>query len=247
MRIAFFTDVHANREAFAACLEHAGRGRIDRYAFLGDFVGYGADPVFAIETVMDHTERGAIAVLGNHDAAALAPDDRRMNDVAAAAIAWTRGRLDAGHQAFLRGLPFTSEDDGRLYVHASAHDPPAWHYVTDRHAAAQCLAATGVRTVFCGHTHVPALFHQSPTGRTARFKPQPGIDIPLTASRRWLAVIGSVGQPRDRNPAACYAILDTGPETLTYVRVPYDIDTAARKIGEAGLPQVLSERLFTGS
>ncbi|MBO0751128.1 MAG: metallophosphoesterase family protein [Bradyrhizobiaceae bacterium] len=245
MRIAFFTDLHANREALTACLDHAGRGRIDRYAFLGDYVGYGADPVFAIETVMAHAARGAIAVLGNHDAAALAPDPF-MSDTAAAAMEWTRGRLEAAHVAFIKGLPLSFEEDGRFYVHASADQPAAWHYVTDRHAASQCLAATSAQAVFCGHTHVPALFHRSGTGRTARFKPQHGVEIPLTAGRRWLAVIGSVGQPRDHDPAACYAVLDTAREALTYVRVPYDIDTAARKITDAGLPFMLSRRLFAG-
>jgi diadenosine tetraphosphatase ApaH/serine/threonine PP2A family protein phosphatase len=253
MRIAFFTDIHANREALAVCLDHAGRHRIDRYVFLGDYVGYGADPVFAIETVMAHVERGAIAVLGNHDAGALAPD-RYMNAAAAAAIEWTRGRLDAAHRAFIHGLPLSREDDGRFYAHASADMPGAWHYVTDRHAASQCLAATRAQAIFCGHTHVPTLFHKSPTGRTASFKPQDGIELPLTAGRRWLAVIGSVGQPRDHNPAACYAVLDTagelarmaGSDVLTYHRVPYDIEAAARKIRDAGLPAVLSQRLFAG-
>jgi diadenosine tetraphosphatase ApaH/serine/threonine PP2A family protein phosphatase len=139
-------------------------------------------------------------------------------------------------------------------VHASADQPRAWHYVIDRHAAAESLAATGAQATFCGHTHVPALFHRSPAGRTASFKPQGGVDMPLTAGRRWLAVIGSVGQPRDRNPAACYAVLDTAGEmtraaggaVLTYFRVPYDIDAAARKIRDAGLPELLSRRLFAG-
>jgi diadenosine tetraphosphatase ApaH/serine/threonine PP2A family protein phosphatase len=245
MRIAFFSDIHANREAFTACLEHAGRNRIDRHVFLGDYVGYGADPVFVVETVMDSVARGAVAVLGNHDAAALAPDPF-MNDAALAAMEWTRGRLDAAHLAFIGGLPLSREDDDRLYVHASADSPPAWHYIMDRHAAMQCLAATRAQAIFCGHTHVPALFHRSPARPTASFKPHDGVEIPLTAGRRWVAVIGSVGQPRDRNPAACYAILDTARGALTYVRVPYDIDTAARKIGEAGLPAVLSLRLFAG-
>lgn len=253
MRIAFFSDIHANREAFTACLDHAARNRIDRYVFLGDYVGYGADPVFAVETVMAHVARGAVAVLGNHDAAALAPD-RLMSEAAFAAIEWTRRRLDAAHTAFIDGLPLTRQDGGRLYVHASADRPRAWNYVTDRHAAAESLAATEAQATFCGHTHVPALFHRSPGGRTASFKPQDGVELPLTAGRRWLAVIGSVGQPRDRNPAACYAVLDTAGElagvaigeVLTYVRVPYDIDGAARKIIDAGLPHSLARRLFAG-
>jgi diadenosine tetraphosphatase ApaH/serine/threonine PP2A family protein phosphatase len=246
MRIALFTDIHANREALTACLDHASRSRIDRYVFLGDYVGYGADPVFAIETVMAHVERGAVAVLGNHDAAALVRD-RNLSRTAAAAMEWTRGRLGAAHMAFIRGLPLTREDDGRLCVHASAHEPASWRYVTDRHEASKSLMATRAQAIFCGHSHLPMLFHVSASGKTASFKPHDGVDIPLTAGRRWLAVIGSVGQPRDGNPAACYAILDTAQNVLTYVRVPYDIDSAARKIRDAGLPIALSRRLVEGA
>jgi diadenosine tetraphosphatase ApaH/serine/threonine PP2A family protein phosphatase len=245
MRIALFTDIHANREALTACLDHAGRSGIDRHVFLGDYVGYGADPVFAIETVMAHVERGAIAVLGNHDAGALARD-RHMNRAASAAIEWTRGRLAAAHMAFIRGLPLSREDDGRLYVHASAHAPAAWHYVTEPHEASKSLMATRAQAIFCGHSHLPMLFHTSASSKTASFIPHDGVEIPLTAGRRWLAVIGSVGQPRDHNPAACYAILDAARNVLTYNRVPYDIDSAARKIREAGLPLFLSRRLAEG-
>lgn len=245
MRIAFFTDIHANREALTACLDHAGRNGIDRHVFLGDYVGYGADPVFAIETVMAYVGRGAIAVLGNHDAAVLVPD-QGMNDMAFAAMEWTRVQLDASHMAFIRGLPLSSQDGGRLYVHASAHAPGAWHYVTDRYAASESLEATQARAIFCGHTHMPALFHMSPTGKVAGFRPDDGVGIPLTAGRRWLAVIGSVGQPRDHNPAACYAVLDVSSNVLTYFRVPYDVETAARKIRDAGLPIALSRRLIAG-
>jgi diadenosine tetraphosphatase ApaH/serine/threonine PP2A family protein phosphatase len=245
MRIALFTDIHANREALTACLDHASRRRIDHHVFLGDHVGYGADPVFVLDTVMTYVERGAIAVLGNHDAAALARDGG-MNRAALAAVEWTRGQLGAAHKAFIQGLPLSREDGGRLYVHASADEPGAWRYVTDEHAASRSLAATGVHATFCGHTHVPALFHKSASSRTASFTPVDGVDIPLTAGRRWLAVIGSVGQPRDHNPAACYAIFDTARHVLTYMRVPYDIEAAARKIIEAGLPMVLGLRLLVG-
>ena len=245
MRIAFFADIHGNREALTACLDHAGRGRIDRHVFLGDYVGYGADPVFVVETVMGHVERGAIALLGNHDAAALAPDPH-MNDAAFTAMEWTRHQLRPAHLAFIKGLRLSSEDGGRLYVHANAYAPRAWDYVTGLYSASKCLMATQAQATFCGHTHVPMLFHMSMTGKIASFEPVDRVDIPLTARRRWLAVIGSVGQPRDHNPAACYAILDATRGILTYIRVPYDVDTAARKIRDAGLPIALSYRLAEG-
>jgi diadenosine tetraphosphatase ApaH/serine/threonine PP2A family protein phosphatase len=243
--IALFADIHANREALEACLAHASALAIDRYVFLGDYVGYGADPGFSIDTVAAHVERGAVALLGNHDAAARGASERMTED-AAAAIAWTVGRLGAAQRDFLGSLPLTAEDDDRLYVHASAAAPARWPYIIDERAAGASLQATRAQLTFCGHTHVPALFHLSVTGKLARFDPAPGVAIPLSPQRRWLAVIGSVGQPRDRNPAACYALYDDDARTLTYVRVPYDIDTAAAKIRAAGLPAFLAARLAWG-
>jgi len=245
MRIALMTDIHGNREAFAACLDHARLNGIGRYVFLGDYAGYGADPGWVIDTVMDEVARGAVALLGNHDAAVLTDSDG-MNEDAAAAIAWTRTQLDERQRDFLRGLPLVIEEKDRLYVHGSAFEPAQWHYVTELYSAAKSLMATRAHAIFCGHTHVPALFHMSMTGKFASFDPVERVEIPLTRQRRWLAVIGSVGQPRDRDPAACYAVLDDERNVLTYIRVPYDIESAAGKIRAAGLPAMLSARLFEG-
>ena len=245
MRIALLTDIHGNREAFTACLDHAAQNGIDRYVFLGDFAGYGADPGWVIDTVLAQVEGGAIAILGNHDAAALT-DSAGMNEAAADAIAWTRAQLDDRQRNFIAGLPLFVEEADRLYVHASAYEPDQWHYVTELYGAAKSLMATQAHLTFCGHTHVPALFHMSLTGKFASFDPVERVEIPLTPQRRWLAVIGSVGQPRDRDPAACYAVLDDERSALTYVRVPYDVESAARKIMQAGLPVMLAARLFEG-
>jgi diadenosine tetraphosphatase ApaH/serine/threonine PP2A family protein phosphatase len=244
MLIGLFTDIHGNREAFEACLDHARQSGIGRYVFLGDYVGYGADPGFVLDTVISLVEHGAVALLGNHDAAAIGSAER-MNYEAAIAIQWTHGQLDVEHRGFLASLPLTIEDGERLYVHASAANPDQWPYVFDVSGASRSLAATPARLTFCGHVHVPALFHVSTTGKIASFVPS-GVGIPLTPRRRWLAVIGSVGQPRDHNPAACYGIYDDASATLTYVRVPYDIESAARKIRDAGLPPFLGERLALG-
>ena len=245
MRIALMTDIHGNREALAACLDHAAQNGIDRYVFLGDFAGYGADPGWVIDTVTTLVGRGAIAILGNHDAAVLT-DSAGMNEVAAKAIAWTRRQLDDRQRNFIAGLPLLVEEKDRLYVHGSADEPDQWHYVTELYGASKSLMATQAHATFCGHTHVPALFHMSLTGKFASFEPVEQVEIPLTPQRRWLAVIGSVGQPRDRNPAACYAVLDDARSVLTYVRVPYDVESAARKIMLAGLPVMLAARLFEG-
>jgi diadenosine tetraphosphatase ApaH/serine/threonine PP2A family protein phosphatase len=246
MWIGLFSDIHGNREALEATLEHARRAGIGRFIFLGDYVGYGADPCFVVDTVMHEVEAGAVALLGNHDAA-IAGGPTGMNAVAAEAIKWTRPRLDATQREFLARLPLTYEDDERLFVHASAHAPEDWEYVTDTSAAARSFMATDAKATFCGHVHVPELFHRSSTGKVAGFVPVQSVEIPLLTNRRWLAVLGSIGQPRDYNPAACYGALEVERNVLTYVRVPYDNETAARKIREAGLPAILSHRLIEGA
>jgi diadenosine tetraphosphatase ApaH/serine/threonine PP2A family protein phosphatase len=243
--IALFSDIHGNREAFEACLAHARQHAIDRYVFLGDYVGYGADPGFVVDTVGEFVAAGAVALIGNHDSAATGRRER-MNDEASLAIDWTRQQLTAEQVAFLSARPFTQEDGDRLYVHASAAEPPHWDYIVDEAAASRCFMATRAERIFCGHTHVPMLFHHSAVGKLAGFEPVAGVAVPLTARRRWVAVIGSVGQPRDRNPAACYALYDDGRRELTYLRVPYDIEAAQRKIRDAGLPLFLSARLAWG-
>lgn len=245
MHIALFTDIHGNREALAACLDHAERAGVGRMVFLGDYIGYGADPAWVVDTVMARVERGAVAIAGNHDAA-LTEGTARMNENAATSIAWTRTQLAARHEEFLRALPLTITEDDRLYVHASADAPEKWHYIIDLFTASRSLIATRAQTTFCGHVHVPALYHLSPSGKVAGFQPVERIEIPLSRHRRWLAVIGSVGQPRDGNPAACFAVFDDERDILTYIRVPYDVDSAARKIREAGLPIALSYRLLQG-
>ena len=246
MRIALLSDIHGNREALAACLAHARVSSVDRFVFLGDYVGYGADPGFVVDTVQDYVARGAIAVRGNHDDA-IETGTSRMNDSAALAIAWTRDQLNEDQRAFLHALPLTASEADRLYVHANVDAPAGWGYVTDLYSASRSLIAMRAQLAFCGHIHVPALYHMSATGKIASFDPVGGVEIPLSRHRRWLAVLGAVGQPRDGNPAACYAILDADDQALTYVRVPYDVEIAARKIRAAGLPRRLADRLFDGT
>jgi diadenosine tetraphosphatase ApaH/serine/threonine PP2A family protein phosphatase len=243
--IALLADIHGNREAMAACLADAERKAAERYVFLGDLVGYGADPGWVIDRAMEYVARGAVAVLGNHDAAA-AGRQVAMNETAAAAIAWTRAKLDAAQRDFLEKLPLSVEDGERLYVHASADEPARWHYVLDAYRARKSFEATPARQTFCGHVHSPALYLLSQTDKLFGFRPTAGVAIPLLGNRRFLAVLGAVGQPRDHNPAACYALLDEARNMLTYVRVPYDVASAARKIRDAGLPAVLATRLEQG-
>lgn len=245
MLIALLADIHANREALTACLADAERAGADRYVFLGDLVGYGADPVWVVERVAAMFDAGSVGVLGNHDAAAVEPSES-MAKLAQTAMDWTRRQLGEAHLAFLAALPVTLEESDRLYVHASAAAPDSWIYVRSAREAFQNFRATAQRITFCGHTHLPTLFNESATSLPHQHEPTEDKPIPLLAQRRWLAVIGAVGQPRDGNPDACYGLFDDVRNTLTYVRVAYDIDIAARKIRAAGLPEVLANRLALG-
>ena len=246
MKFALIADLHANRESVGAVMAHAAAQGIDRYVFLGDFVGYGADPGWVVDLVREHVARGAVAVMGNHDAAVVQGPLPSMIPEARHVVEWTRERLDAGQLAFLSALPMSVSDGDRLFVHANAFAPAEWAYVLGRMEAVRSLQATSARFTFCGHVHDPKLFHLTGTGKISDFVPSDGMPIPLSDQRRWLVIPGSAGQPRDGNPAACYATFDTASNTLTYFRVPYDIQTAGAKILAAGLPQRLAARLEHG-
>ena len=243
--IALLSDIHANREAFEACLDAVASHGADRIVLLGDIVGYGADPEWCLDKARRLIEDGAVAVRGNHDDAA-AKATQSMTSNARIAIEWTRNRLDSDARAFLGALRMRVDDEDRLYVHSEASAPASWRYVLDTEDAKRHLAACGAQVSFCGHTHRPALHCLSTMGRVTSFTPDAAESIPLAAQRQWLAVMGAVGQPRDGNPAAAYGLYDTGSRELRFCRVPYDIEAAAKKILDAGLPEALATRLYRG-
>ncbi len=245
MLIALFADIHANRQAFEACLAHAREQQVDRYAFLGDYVGYGADPEWVVEKVGEFVNQGAIAIVGNHDRAVSDPT-LPMNRNAQIAIEWTRNQLGASARELLDRLPMTVEEGGRLYAHGDASAPSRFVYVVDSDVARHSIESTRAPVTIVGHVHMPAIYSLAQTGKLTLFQPVPGVSIPVLRQRRWLMVLGSVGQPRDGNPAASYSIFNTDTSEVTFLRVPYDIETAAARIREAGLPAPLADRLARG-
>ena len=245
MLIALFADIHANRQALEACLADARDCGAQRSVLLGDFVGYGGDPDWVLDRVMGLAGDGATLVLGNHDAAINGSADG-MNLEARVAIEWTRTELGRPARDFLAALPLTQSDSDRLYVHAEASHPERWTYVVSTLQAADSLAATRAHVTFCGHVHKPALYSLSTTAKMTSFTPTADAPVPLLPGRRWLAVLGAVGQPRDGNPAAAYCLFDTESGGLVYRRVPYDIEAAAQRILKQGLPPSLAERLYAG-
>jgi diadenosine tetraphosphatase ApaH/serine/threonine PP2A family protein phosphatase len=134
-----------------------------------------------------------------------------------------------------------------LFVHASAAAPEQWIYVTSLHAAEECMRAGNAGYVFSGHVHEQKLYYMGAGGRPMPFRPVPGTPIPIGKHRQWLAIVGSAGQPRDRNNKACYALADLERSRLTFFRVAYDHDGAAQKIRSAGLPARLARRVERGA
>jgi diadenosine tetraphosphatase ApaH/serine/threonine PP2A family protein phosphatase len=243
--LAVFSDIHANRQAFSACLDVARARGAERMICLGDYVGYGADPEWAVDVVMGLVDGGAMAVRGNHDSA-IGTTTVSMNAEAQAAIEWTRGRLSVPQRRFLAELPLTLQEDDRLYVHSEASNPAKWRYVQDTADAGRSLMATAAHVTFCGHIHRPALYSMSATAKMTSFVPTSGVTVQLLQGRHWLAVLGSVGQPRDGDPAASFVMFDTSARAITYCRVPYDVEAAAMRIRENGLPRWLADRLSVG-
>ena len=246
-RIGLFADLHSNLEAFDACMEQAKELGVTRMVFLGDIVGYNADPGALIDRIGEMVaDKKAIAVLGNHDQAVFVERSNQMNSSANAAIEWTKTQLNAAQIQFLKDLPLMIQEEAICFVHASAHNPADWNYITDSMSAWRCLQGSGKTYTFVGHAHEQALFYQSAVGKLIRFAPHPGDSIPVLQHRQWVGVVGSLGQPRDGNPEACFAVFEPKLEVLTFHRTPYDQFRAADKVRRAGLPEDLANRLITG-
>lgn len=245
MRTAILSDIHGNLEALQACVAHARRQGIDGWAFLGDFVNYGADPLACLDLVRELAGDSPVAVRGNHDQAALGGQWVEMNPIAREALNWTRRHLSEEERDFLAALPYRADLAEALLVHASAHQPAEWEYLAGTAQAHQCLRATTNALVFAGHMHTPMLYHRS-GDRVSPLAPPEATPLVLDTAHQWLIIAGSVGQPRDGNHAAAYLIYDSDRRQVTHFRVSYDHGEAARKIRAAGLPEELAWRLSRG-
>ncbi|MES2877728.1 MAG: metallophosphoesterase family protein [Pseudomonadota bacterium] len=249
MKLALLSDIHANLQALDACLEHARHQGAQQFALLGDLVGYGANPGAVVRKAQELLAQGALLVKGNHDAMAVNPP-ATVRTVGESTAAWTHAQLSDSERQFLDHLPLTRQQDTILLVHASLDGPELWRYVYDQRAATASLDAAAawpeVRYVFGGHVHLQTLYYRGAGAELMKFMPTPGIAVPVPRHRHWLATIGSVGQPRDSNPQAMYALFDTDKLQLTFHRVSYDHQAAAAAIRRAGLPVIFADRLELG-
>lgn len=249
MKWALLSDIHANIQAMNACMAHALGQGAQRFALLGDLVGYGANPGAVVDQAMVLAGQGALLVKGNHDDMAVSPPEstRTVGDSSAA---WTHAQLNGAQRRFLEDLPMTCQEGAMLLVHATADAPHRWRYVYDQQVATHSLDAASelpeVRYVFGGHVHFQTLYYRGASAGLMRFAPTPGVPVPVPRHRLWLATVGSVGQPRDGNPHAMYATMDTAKSQLTFHRVPYDHAAAAAAILRTQLPTFFADRLELG-
>jgi len=240
VRYAILSDIHGNLEALRAVLADAG-DRADAFLCLGDVVGYGADPGPCVDLV---AERCAAVVAGNHERAVaglMALD--RFNPAARAAAEWTRERLHPDAAAWLAALPLVREVADATLVHASPSQPDEWDYLIFPEDGFAVFGAFATRACFVGHSHVPRAWAQGSWGHD--HEPMPSA-VTFEAGCRYVVNVGSVGQPRDHDPRAAYAVWDLEARRLEIRRVPYDVAAARAKIVEAGLPRFLAERLAAG-
>jgi diadenosine tetraphosphatase ApaH/serine/threonine PP2A family protein phosphatase len=239
-RIGVFSDIHGNLPALDRVLESIEAAGVDFTVCCGDVVGYGANPNECIERLRS---RSIPTIAGNHDYAALSLIDiTYFNEIAKRSIIWTRQNLSPENEQFLRDLPLTLEMLDMLFVHASPRCPEAWNYVITIGDARQSFKHFGQKLCFIGHSHTPFIVENIDDNLSCPTEPA----VELKDDRRYLVNVGSVGQPRDRNPDACFCVFDREAHKIEIHRVEYDLAVAQEQIRSVGLPIELAERLAFG-
>jgi len=239
MKTAIISDIHGNFDALTAVLEDIGAQGADRIVCLGDVVGYGAEPRECVQALI---ERDVLTIAGNHDYAAIGKTNiNYFNAYAKEATLWTRKVCTDVEKEFLHGLPLVEHLDDFSMVHGTLYAPELFDYILTTYDAYLSLQLLEKPVCFLGHSHVPINFTWNDM-ITFNYDDE----IEIKADQKALINVGSVGQPRDDNPLACYALFDHAAKKVNIRRVEYDIEAAARKICEAGLPGALGERLKVG-
>ncbi len=239
MKIAIFSDIHANFEALQAVLADAEAQGCDSYICLGDVVGYNADPVACLETVRD---MGCPVVKGNHDQDCGHDTSlEMMNPVAAEALTWTREQLSPDQRKWLARLRMVRQVQDFTIVHSTLDQPVSWNYVTNKFDAMANFSYQVSPVCFYGHTHVPRIFTKKD-----QIQEVPAENIQIEENTQYFINTGSVGQPRDGDWRASYCIYDMDSKIVTFHRLEYDIELTQKKIIDAGLPRSLAERIAFG-
>jgi predicted phosphodiesterase len=245
MRLAVFSDIHGNLEALQAFVQDVKHRHVHRYMCLGDIVGYGANPNECIERI------GALpkmnCVLGNHDAAAIwRYSPYAMTKDAKEVILWTIDQLTKDNNVFLKQLRPMLVMGGICFVHANPYNPEAYRYVMNRKYALRSFASARQRLTFIGHSHKPVIITKKNFFQITFESPGGSVAYSLEKVKKQIINCGSIGQPRDGDPRACYCIFDTRENKLEFHRIAYDFQAAAFKIRSAGLPDFSGSRLARG-
>lgn len=240
MRYGIFSDIHSNLEALKAVIDAYQTEHIDRYLCIGDIVGYAANPLECIQLIKGLS---AGIVAGNHDWGSSGKFDLEyFNPSAKEALVWTSGVLSVAEKDFLCSLPLTYQEENFILAHGSLDNPQAFYYLNNHEAASAAFAVLKKQVCFIGHTHRPGVFVESDDNL---FYKALGI-LELEGRKRYIVNVGSVGQPRDRDPRAGYVIYDTDKETIELKRIAYNISVVQDKILNAGLPDFFASRLVEG-
>ncbi len=241
MKIALLSDVHSNLEALTAVCDSIDRMGCDKVFFLGDSVGYGADPNKCLDIICALSDK---VLAGNHDWAAIdKATANTFNKFARNAIVWTEKKLTRASKEMLTGMPLTHVFQDCFLVHATPTNPEDWDYITSPKQARHQFDAFTERLCFIGHSHTPAVYIQDSKGSISITNKN---EILLRKGQRYIINNGSVGQPRDGNPKASYGIYNTIARSYNRIRVKYNIQGAQEKISAAGLPEHLAARLELG-
>ena len=235
------SDIHSNATAFRAVLQSMEDNKVERKICLGDLVGYGVD---ANECVQLAKENMDVCLIGNHDSVAIKYESSvGFNPYAKQAIEWTQKNLSKESVAYIRSLPYILEENEICFVHASPLSPADWVYVTDLEDALNAFDHFSERYCFVGHTHSPVIIASRPL---AIPKILDEYEYVIANTERLLVNVGSVGQPRDRDPRACWCLLDTETKCVRLIRVEYDIRETQNRMKKAGMPSFLIDRLSVG-
>ena len=241
MRYALISDIHGNLEALEAVIAELSRQRIDEYLSIGDVVGYGADPSRCIDIVRSLKPKALIA--GNHEwgvAGFLGLD--YFSEYAAAGIVWTKNILSPSEIEYLKSFKLVCEGDGFVLVHSGLTEPEKFPYIVDSNDALRTMKLMKKPLLFVGHTHAAEIYYSDKEKARETIEPH----VLIEGSKLYVVNIGSVGQPRDMDPRASYALYDSDKHTVEIRRVAYDIEKAKAKILKAGLPETLALRLSEG-
>ncbi|MDP3791180.1 MAG: metallophosphoesterase family protein [Candidatus Omnitrophota bacterium] len=241
MRYAIISDVHGNLEAFESVLNALSEERIDSYLFVGDVVGYGANPKECVKLLKSLSP--IVSVAGNHEWGVLGKTELSyFNEFAQAAILWTKKSVSSDEIEYFKSLPLVYEDEKMTLVHGTLNMPEEFYYIIDTEDAYVALSQLKSPLCFVGHSHVPAIFASDHT----KVECIERMDIKIDSERKYIINAGSIGQPRDGDPRASFAVYDDEESTVEIKRVEYDIKKAQDKILKAGMPPNLAYRLSEG-